>query len=105
MVTAEFAFASLAMAAAVVLIAWFLTLLMLLAQCQSVAAEVARQEARGDHRAALQAQADRPPGAIVQVGVARGLVRVEVVLDARPWASWLPAVPLHAEASVLQEPK
>ncbi len=105
MVTAEFAFASLAMAGAVVLIAWFLTLLMLLAQCQSVAAEVARQEARGDHRAALQAQADRPPGATVRVGVARGLVRVEVVLDARPWASWLPAVPLHAEASVLQEPK
>ncbi|WP_169923831.1 TadE family type IV pilus minor pilin [Propionicimonas paludicola] len=102
--TAEFAFASLAMVGAVVLIAWLLTALMLLAQCQGLAAEVARQEARGDRRAAADAIADRPPGAVVHVGTARDRVRVEVSLDARPWASWLPAVPLRAEAVVLREP-
>jgi len=105
MVTAELAFASLAVAGAVVLIAWLLTVLMLLAQCQSVAAEVARQEARGDHPAAGRAAADRPPGAQVRVSTAQGQVRVQVVLDARPWASWLPGVPLQAEAAVLQEPR
>lgn len=104
MVTAELAFASLAMVAAVVLIAWLLTLLMLLAQCQQVAAEVARQEARGDHSAVAKALADRPAGAAVRVDTVSGQVRVEVALEARPWASWLPGVELRAAAAVLREP-
>lgn len=105
MVTAEFAFASLATVAAVVLIAWFLTVLMLLAQCQGLAGEVARQVARGDRIAAARAMADRPPGATVRVGSIRDQIRVEVLLEARPWASWLPAVPLRADAAVLREPR
>lgn len=104
MVTAELAFASLAMVGAVVLIAWLLTLLMLLAQCQSVAGEVARQEARGDRSAAARAIAQRPPGAAVRVSTVRDQIRVQVVLDARPWASWLPSVPLRTDATVLREP-
>lgn len=102
--TAELAFASLALAGAVVLIAWLLTVILMLAQCQSLAAEVARQEARGDGDAAARAMADRPPGAEVRVHSVRGQVRVQVVLDARPWAAWLPGVPLRAEAAVLSEP-
>jgi hypothetical protein len=105
MVTAELAFASLAMIAAVVLIAWLLTVLMLLGQCQAVAAEAARQAARGDRSALAAALADRPSGASVQVRTVGDQVRVEVALDARPWASWLPSVPLRADAAVIREPK
>ena len=105
MVTAEFAFASLAMVGAVVLIAWLLTVVMLLAQCQGLAGEVARQAARGDRSAVAKALADRPPGADVQVSAAGGQVHVRVALNARPWAPWLPGVPLRADATVLEEPK
>lgn len=104
MVTAELAFASIGAALACVLLAWTLTLVGLLVRCQDTAAEVARQEARSDHSAVAKAMADRPDGAVVRVLPDAGQVTVVVELSARPWASWLPSVPLSARATVLREP-
>ncbi len=104
MVTAELAFASLGAALACVLLAWTLTLVGLLVRCQDTAAEVARQEARSDHSAAEKAMADRPSGATILVRQDVDQVTVVVELAARPWAGWLPSVPLSARASVLREP-
>lgn len=104
MVTAELAFASLGAALACVLMAWVLTLVALLVRCQDTAAEVARQEARADHSAVAEAMADRPKGSTVTVRQDAGQVRVRVDLAARPWADWLPTVPLTAGATVLREP-
>jgi hypothetical protein len=103
MVTAELAFASLFAAGFVILLAWVVTLLMLLASCQATAGEVARQEARGDHAAVRQAIADAPPAAEVEIFRSGESVRVQVSLAAQPWASWLPTVPLRAQAQVLAE--
>ena len=103
MVTAELAFGALFAAGFLVVVAWFIALLMVWTSCQSVAAEVARQEARGDVQASRRAQGARPPGATVEVTRNGPVVRVRVELDARPWASWLPSVPLSASADVLAE--
>ncbi len=104
MVTAELAFASLGAAMVAVLLAWVLTIVALLVRCLDTAAEVARQEARTDRSAVAAAVADRPPGAEVEV-VHRGQrVVVTVGLAARPWAEWLPSVPLRVSAEVLREP-
>ncbi|MDR1710875.1 MAG: hypothetical protein LBR58_03305 [Propionibacteriaceae bacterium] len=103
MVTAEFALASLIAAAFVVTVAWIAAVLLALGSCQATAAEVARQEARGDAAAAAQAKADAPPGARVTVSRHGKQVDVDVELDARPWTSWVPSVPLHAQAHVLAE--
>lgn len=104
MVTLELAFASLGAAAALVLLAWVLSLVMLLAQCQDLAAAVARQEARGDQAAVEEVVRHRPAGARVDVQQHGAEVRVVVELAARPWADWLPAVPLSASAAVQREP-
>lgn len=104
MVTAELAFASIGAALACILLAWTLTLLGLLVRCQDTAAEVARQEARADHSAVAKALADRPSGAKVDVQQDAEQVTVRVELSARPWATWLPTVPLSAKAVVLREP-
>ena len=104
MVTAELAFASMGAALACVLLAWVLAVVGLLLRCQQTAVEVARQEARGDRVAVARAIADRPSGARVTVGRDGGLVEVQVKLAARPWADWLPTVPLVADAAVQQEP-
>lgn len=104
MVTVELAFAAIGAAAGCVLLAWVLTLVGLLVRCQDTAAEVARQEARSDRSASAKAVADRPEGARVTVRQDGEQVSVRVDLDARPWASWLPVVPLTASASVLREP-
>ncbi|MCA0296731.1 MAG: hypothetical protein LCH96_15740 [Actinobacteria bacterium] len=104
MVTVELAFGSLGAALACVLLAWVLTLVGLLVRCQDTAAEVARQEARSDRSAVGRAVADRPPGATVSIRQDERQVTVRVDLDARPWASWLPAVPLTSSATVLREP-
>lgn len=103
MVTAELAFASLAAMLLLVLCAWVLSLVMLLTKCQDTAAEVARQEARGDTTAVARSKADRPPGATVSVTHRAREVTVRVDLRARPWAAWLPVVPLSATATVLTE--
>ncbi len=104
MVTAELAFASIGAALAFVLLAWVLALVGLVLRCQATAVEVARQEARGDRPAVARAVAGRPEGARVTIGHDGELVRVRVELSARPWAEWLPSVPLSARASVQQEP-
>ncbi len=104
MVTIELAFASIGAALAGVLLAWTLTLVGLLVRCQDTAAEVARQEARTDHSAVARAVADRPSGAKVIVQQNGEQVTVRVELAARPWAAWLPAVPLVTSATVLREP-
>ena len=104
MVTAELAFASLGAAFACVLMAWVLTVVALLVRCQDTAAEVARQEARADHSAVEEAMAGRPEGAAVTVRRDGQQVSVRVDLAARPWADWLPTVPLTAGATVVREP-
>ena len=104
MITAELAFASIGAALACVLLAWTLTIVGLLVRCQDTAAEVARQEARGDQAAAQQARAGAPAGARVGVSRSSGKVTVVVELAAQPWAGWLPSVPLSARATVLREP-
>ncbi len=104
MVTAELGMASLVLAVAVVVVAWLVAVLGLLLRCQSTAWEVARQEARGDQAAAQQARAGAPAGARVGVSRSSGKVTVVVELAARPWAGWLPSVPLSAQAVTLIEP-
>ncbi|MGV8910612.1 MAG: TadE family type IV pilus minor pilin [Propionicimonas sp.] len=104
MVTAELAFASLGAALACVLLAWALALVGLLLRCQGTAVEIARQEARGDRAAAARIMADRPAGARVAIRNDGQVVRVRVDLAARPWADWLPTIPLGASAAVQREP-
>jgi hypothetical protein len=104
MVTAELAFASMGAALACVLLAWVLALVGMILRCQETAVEVARQEARGDRVAVARALTDRPRGAVVTVRHDGARVRVRVELAARPWADWLPSVPLAVAATVLQEP-
>ncbi len=104
MVTAELAFATLGAAAALALLAWALALVMLLARCNDLAAAVARQEARGDAAAVAKILQQRPVGARVIVRQESTEIFVTVELAARPWADWLPSVPLSATATVLREP-
>lgn len=105
MVTAELAFASLGAAIGCVAMAWVLAVLGLAIRCQDTAAEVARQEARGDQDAVSRAIADAPAGARVEVRSARGMVQVRVEASARPFAGWLPPLGVGAQASVLREPQ
>lgn len=104
MVTAELGMASLALAVAVVVVAWLVAVLGLLIRCQGTAWEMARQEARGDAVAAQQARASVPGGARIGVSRSAGQVRVVVELAAQPWAGWLPVVPLSAQAVARLEP-
>lgn len=104
MVTVEIAFGALAAALACIALAWVLAVLGLAVRCQDTAAEVARQEARTDRSAVARAIADRPKGATVSVRGDAEQVTVTVELIARPWASWLPAIPVSARAVVLREP-
>jgi hypothetical protein len=105
MVTAELAMASLGVAVIVVAVGWVVGVLGLLVQCQGTAGEVARQLARGDTEAAARAEHTAPSGAKIRTGRSGDEVRVVVQLQARPWVSWLPAVPLEARATVLAEPE
>lgn len=104
MVTVELAFASLGAAAGLVLFAWVLTVVMMLGQCNDLATAVARQEARGDGPAVSRVLAAKPPAARVKVDRQGTRIRVSVAWQARPWADWLPAVPLTAQAVVEGEP-
>lgn len=104
MVTAELAFATLGAAAALALLAWTLSLVMLLARCNDLATAVARQEARGDAAAVAKILQQRPVGARVIVRQKATEIFVTVEIAAQPWADWLPSVPLSATATVLREP-
>ncbi len=104
MVTVELALAGLGAVAVLALLAWALSVLMLWGACEDLATGVARQEARGDAAAVTEILKHRPPGAQVDVRRQDGRVVVQVELAARPWAEWLPSIPLHAEATVIAEP-
>jgi type II secretory pathway component PulK len=104
MVTLELALASLGAAAVLVLLAWVLTVVMLLVRCQDTATGIARQEARGDHAAAVKVASSGPDRARVSLRHDQDRIEVTVTLEARPWASWLPSVPLAAAATVIAEP-
>jgi hypothetical protein len=73
-------------------------------RCIDTASEVARQAARGDAAGVRQAERGAPAGAQVHVTAGKKLTTVRVQLTARPFARWLVAVPLHAEAEVVPEP-
>lgn len=104
MVTLELAMASLGAAAVLVVLVWVLTVVVLLVRCQDAATGIARQEARGDHVAAARVEAAAPDDARVSVRLDHDQVEVTVALEARPWAAWLPSVPVSARATVIAEP-
>lgn len=104
MVTAELAVATLAGMAMLVMLCWGIYLVVMQVRCIDVAAEVARQAARGDAAAVRRAQGEAPAGAVVSVQKGRFVTSVEVRLSARPLAPWLVTVPLRAYAEVVPEP-
>jgi len=104
MVTLELALATLGAAAVLVVLAWVLTVVMLLVRCQDTATGIARQEARGDSDASSRVASGRPQGARVAIGRERDEIHIVVTLEARPWAAWLPSVPLTASATAIAEP-
>lgn len=104
MVTVELAVASLAALALLTMMCWAIYLVIMQMRCIDTAAEVARQSARGDTGGVLRAKRDAPAGAQITVGSSNGVMEVEVRLTARPFAEWLVAVPLRAEAKVVAEP-
>lgn len=105
MVTAELAVATLAALATMLLLSWGVYLMVMQVRCVDTAAEVARQAARGDDAGVSRAKREAPAGTRVHISRTDSLVRVEVRVLARPLASTLVAVPLHAEAEVVPEPE
>jgi hypothetical protein len=103
MVTAELALAAMLATTAAIGMAYLIAIVIVLGHCHATAAEVARQEARGDTAAAARARGDRPSGAVVVVNRSGRDVVVTVTLQARPWGAWLPGVGLNARAVVLEE--
>jgi hypothetical protein len=104
MVTAELAVATLAALAVMTMLCWGIYLVVMQMRIIDTAGEVARQSARGDRAAVQRAERDAPRGARVRVSSSGGATSVEVRLSARPFAEWLVAVPLRAEATVVREP-
>ena len=104
MVTAELAVATLAALAVLTMLSWGIYLVVLQMRCIDTAGEVARQAARGDSAGVQRASHDAPKGAQVHVSSTGEATSVEVRPKARPFARWLVAVPLHAEAEVVPEP-
>jgi hypothetical protein len=104
MVTAELAVATLAATALMIMLCWGIYLVVMQVRCIDVAAEVARQAARGDAAAVQRAERQAPTGATISIERGRSVTTVEVRLVARPFAAWLVPVPLRAEAEVVPEP-
>jgi hypothetical protein len=104
MVTAELAVATLAALAVLIMLCWGIFLIVMQMRIIDTAGEVARQAARGDKAGIARAERDAPTGAVVRVSASSSVTRVQVRLTARPFADWLVAVPLHAEAEVVPEP-
>lgn len=101
MVTAEAAMVSLLAAGVLMFCLWILTAVLVLAQCQLTANEVARQQARGDVSAAARAKADAPRGARVTVTSRAG--RTLVLVEASTGLGDLGRFPVSASATVLDE--
>lgn len=104
MVTAELALGSLIVAFLAIACAWLIGIVGTYLACVDVAAQVARQRARGDAPAAAAVTARAPFGAQVAVVAGAGVVTVTVSVEARPWLAALPTVPLHASAVARLEP-
>jgi hypothetical protein len=104
MVTAELAVATLAALAVLTMLCWGIYLVVMQMRIIDTAGEVARQAARADTAAVARAERDAPAGATVRVTSGAAVTSVQVRLTARPFASWLVSVPLHAEADVVPEP-
>jgi hypothetical protein len=104
MVTAELAVAILAALSLFLLLCWGIVLVVQQLRCVDTAAAVARQEARGDRKAAAVARAQAPDGARVHVRRRSGQVVVRVELTVQPARGGRLAVPLSAEATVVPEP-
>lgn len=104
MVTVELALGSLAAALVLVMLSWVLAVVMLWGTCNELATAVARQASRGDQAAIASLERTKPSGARIEVRQQADQITVVVRLAAQPWASWLPVVPLQAEATVIREP-
>ena len=104
MVTAELAMAAMAAIIVLVVMCWAIAIAVLQLRCLDTAAEVARQEARGDHQAAQRAQDDAPVGSRISVATTGDRVLVVVTLSARPGGLNIPPVRLNATAETLREP-
>lgn len=104
MVTVELAMGSLGAALLVVMLSWVIAVMMSWGACNDLAAAIARQEARGDQAAVTKLQRGKPSGARIEVEQRSDEITVTVQLAAQPWATWLPSVPLQAQATVVREP-
>lgn len=104
MVTIELAFSWFALTMMGLVLAWVFAVVLSWAQCEDLAVAVARQQARGDHVAVSTIVQRRPAGSEVSVVQRNDQITVDVHFAARPWASWLPSVPLTASASITAEP-
>lgn len=104
MVTAELAVATLAVLAVMTMLCWGIYLVVMQMRIIDTAGEVARQAARGDRAGVARAEHDAPAGARVTVSSGTAVTSVRVRLTARPFATWLVSVPLHANADVVPEP-
>lgn len=104
MVTAELAVAILAALSLFLLLCWGIVLVVQQLRIVDTAAAVARQEARGDRDAAAVARAQAPDGASVEVRRRAGQVVVRVEVTVQPLRGGRLAVPLAAEATVVEEP-
>lgn len=102
MVTAELAIGILTTAILMGLACWVVSLVVLQTHCADTASQVARQLARGDTAAAVEARGRAPRGARTIVQRARGEVTVRVDVD----SSWGRVGPVHlrGEATAHLEP-
>ena len=101
-VTAELAFALLAVAVAVVFLASLCALGLAQVRCSDTAAEIAREAARDDLARVAEIRQSLPE-ATITLEERDGLVVVHLVMLTRPWGSWLPTIQLTAEAQAWSE--
>jgi hypothetical protein len=103
MVSAEIAFASLAVAAFLYLVVGLCGVVFAQLRCTDAATEIARQTARDDTAAVTRAENALPTGATVWTFEQDGVVQVHIDLTIRPWGRRLPAVTVSADAQTLKE--
>jgi hypothetical protein len=103
MVTAEMAFAALALAAFLYLVIGCFGVVFAQLRCTDAAAEITRQAARGDEAAIAAIQARLPGDATVTRADDGEHVRVHVELTVRPWGRYLVAVTVTADAATRWE--
>ena len=67
-----------------------------------MAAEIAREAARDDMARVVEIR-QTLPNATITLNEQNGLIVVRLVMAAKPWGEWLPAVELKAEAQAWPE--